>query len=612
MKKNTRSYLTIFILFFCASKAWVFGQEETHKLFKHSFTHLNQKGADDYLIEKTGIKKYSEWQNPPITYYGPSANAKESKLTYKYSFSGRLESAKVKISLATWNFNAGGAMGRGSGSASAWASNDGETWINLIDIPTPTKLSQGKTFNEFLPASLLGKKDLFLQIRLKVAGAPNSSYTVAQFGRADASSKNEIFSIEASYSDSVNAARKNKLSLKEGLVAWYPFDGNASDRSGNDNHGTVHGATLGKDRYGKDKRAYLFDGDDYIEVKYNKIINPSEFTVSLWVNPNIVNGPFNAGEGHYMSPLTSRDDFPTRGFIIYKNPLGKWNFGVGKSNYNTGHGWQGLSTDDNAEPNRWVHLAFSFKPSNLSAFLEGISIGTKNALYSVNQKRPLRIGAGMTERLSPNFFFVGSIDDVRIYNRALSEEEVLALYELESTNPNNDRPTPPLAPGTGGLTPPDPDYKDTIAELMRLLAEKDKKLAHCEKEIEVLNEEVTGLGKQVTSLDTNNKELKEQIQNLREDNQNLNYEITVTNEHLQKAIRVAETPFINGWVYDPERGWLFTDADRFPLIYAHKDQTWHYYELGSSKPRYFFNYKTQEWVAWDAIPSESDQVVANR
>ena len=119
MKKNTRSYLTIFILFICASKTWVFGQEETHKSFKHSFTHLNQKGADDYLIEKTGIKKYSEWQNPPITYYGPSANGKESKLTYKYSFSGRLESAKVRISLATWNFNAGGAMGRGSGSASA-------------------------------------------------------------------------------------------------------------------------------------------------------------------------------------------------------------------------------------------------------------------------------------------------------------------------------------------------------------------------------------------------------------------------------------------------------------------------------------------------------------
>ena len=135
--------------------------------------------------------------------------------------------------------------------------------------------------------------------------------------------------------------------------------------------------------------------------------------------------------------------------------------------------------------------------------------------------------------------------------------------------------------------------------------------AKLQGKVKSLNGKVTGLEKEVATLNSENEGLRGQIKNLREDNQNLNYEITVTNEHLQKAIRVAETPFINGWVYDPEKGWLFTDADRFPLIYTHKDQTWHYYELGSSKPRYFFNYKSQEWVAWDAIPSESDQVVAS-
>ena len=53
-------------------------------------------------------------------------------------------------------------------------------------------------------------------------------------------------------------------SLDLGLVAWYPFDGNASDVSGNGNHGTVHGASLGTDRHGQANRAYSFDGvDDY-------------------------------------------------------------------------------------------------------------------------------------------------------------------------------------------------------------------------------------------------------------------------------------------------------------------------------------------------------------
>ena len=176
--------------------------------------------------------------------------------------------------------------------------------------------------------------------------------------------------------------------------------------------------------------------------------------------------------------------------------------------------------------------------------------------------------------------------------------------------------------------------KDTIAELKRLLAEKDKKkLAHCEMEmaaknkqianltsekaklqgeVKSLNGKVTELEKQVASLTSDNEGLKGQVKNLREENQNISYELTVTTEHLEKAIHAAETPFINGWVYDPELGWLFTDADHFPLVYTHRDETWHYYELGSSNPRYFFNYKTQEWVAWDPILRENEQVIVKK
>ena len=59
----------------------------------------------------------------------------------------------------------------------------------------------------------------------------------------------------------------SKPGLNYGLVAWYPFDGNASDMSGNGNDGTVYGATLGTDRYGSANRAYSFDGvNDYVDV----------------------------------------------------------------------------------------------------------------------------------------------------------------------------------------------------------------------------------------------------------------------------------------------------------------------------------------------------------
>lgn len=172
--------------------------------FRHALFHLNQNDANDFLVEQIDIHKYSEWQSPPLTYFGPTHNDREGKLTYKYSVEGRITSAKVKIKLDTWNFNAGGAFGNGSGEASAWASKDGANWINLIDIQTLQKLSESETFNDYLPENLLGENDIYLQVRMKVKGAPNSSYTVAQFGRSSANSNNEVFFIELEYEENLD------------------------------------------------------------------------------------------------------------------------------------------------------------------------------------------------------------------------------------------------------------------------------------------------------------------------------------------------------------------------------------------------------------------------
>jgi len=204
-----------------------------------------------------------------------------------------------------------------------------------------------------------------------------------------------------------------------------------------------------------------------------------------------------------------------------------------------------------------------------------------------------------------------------------------------NTDPNNpfSRPMPNiLAPEAGPGTPPAPDYLVTIAqksEEIRKQADELKQAndeiatqaiqigeltsenAKLQGEVKSLNGKVTGLETEVVALKTDNEGLKGQIQNLREDNQNIRYELTSTTEHLEEAIQVAETPFINGWVYDPARGWIFTDAEHFPLVYTHNDQSWNYYELGSSDPRYFYNYTTQEWVAWDAQPEETEQTVAS-
>lgn len=87
---------------------------------------------------------------------------------------------------------------------------------------------------------------------------------------------------------------------------------------------------------------------------------------------------------------------------------------------------------------------------------------------------------------------------------------------------------------------------------------------------------------------------------------NLEARVQELEQQLQLAIDAAETPFIVGWVYDPERGWLYTDNDRFPLVYVHNESTWYYYEVGSCEPRWFYSYKTHRWEAWDPEPVASN------
>ena len=76
-----------------------------------------------------------------------------------------------------------------------------------------------------------------------------------------------------------------KPDLNSGLVAYYPFNGNADDESGNGNNGTVNGATLATDRNGNADSAYSFDGnDDSVEVTDLREIDITAFTASLWIN----------------------------------------------------------------------------------------------------------------------------------------------------------------------------------------------------------------------------------------------------------------------------------------------------------------------------------------
>jgi len=98
--------------------------------FDYGFRHINEENAEDFLLSSNGMRKYSEWQSPPITYWGPSSNNQEGQLVYKFPVSGLTTSASLYANSPTWDFFTEPG-GNGRGASALEVSNDGETWTSL-------------------------------------------------------------------------------------------------------------------------------------------------------------------------------------------------------------------------------------------------------------------------------------------------------------------------------------------------------------------------------------------------------------------------------------------------------------------------------------------------
>lgn len=202
-----------------------------------------------------------------------------------------------------------------------------------------------------------------------------------------------------------------------GLVGWWPFCGNANDESGNGNNGTVNGATLTDDRYGNTANAFSFDGNDWITIA-NSIsgqIN-NAVTISSWVN---VNSWFS---NTYFPVLTNTDQTATFGKLgCYLRNNGAWShFG----NQETGFGTSYIL-------NTWYHTVFTIQGGIFSFYVNGQLILSSPPCCTINgfgfnNNLPLLIGKdtpGITE------YSNGKIDDIGIWNRALTQQEITDLYQ---------------------------------------------------------------------------------------------------------------------------------------------------------------------------------------
>jgi len=203
---------------------------------------------------------------------------------------------------------------------------------------------------------------------------------------------------------------------KDGLVGWWPFNGNANDESGNGNHGTVNGATLTSDRFGNQSNSYEFSASNqnYIGTGFN--ISPSTtITISSWIN---FYGAIGGG-----NPLHALDWYSiVDGLLLNANPNSKL---FNKVIFNITN--QPSSTEI-IQLNKWQNIVGVIDANgNCSFYLNGILTGQGQLTgsYSVSSAVYNFIGKSSNSA----WYFNGKIDDVGIWNRTLSEQEIKQLYE---------------------------------------------------------------------------------------------------------------------------------------------------------------------------------------
>jgi hypothetical protein len=193
-----------------------------------------------------------------------------------------------------------------------------------------------------------------------------------------------------------------------GLVGYWPFNGNANDESGNGNNGTVNGATLTTDRFGAANKAYSFDGiNQYIAVSRNYI---STFSVSIW---------FNTGGSSIYNPII--DAFDTNWEIQLKNSSLDYVSFMGAS-------YQEFISSNTVTNGNWYHLICTFDSNIVKFFVNGILVDQYTVNSIPNNNGNYFFGASLS---GSDQFFNGNLDDIGIWNRALTQCEIQDLYHSE-------------------------------------------------------------------------------------------------------------------------------------------------------------------------------------
>lgn len=226
--------------------------------------------------------------------------------------------------------------------------------------------------------------------------------------------------------DDTNSNNSEQIDFSANLVASYLFDNNFSDNSKSDVALSVNGATLTADRNGNTNKAASFDGNaqdlKIRNAQHLKLQFP--FTVALWVNMSnnatFGNRLFNSDTiGYYGYWITC--GWPIAGQVSA-------GFGNGAATPNLAANRISFYSTTTLDSNRWYHICAVFKAlDNIEIYIDGVKEETTydgGATQMVHSQSPAAMGSLET------YHYKGKLDNVKIWNAALTPKAVMAEYQL--------------------------------------------------------------------------------------------------------------------------------------------------------------------------------------
>lgn len=208
-----------------------------------------------------------------------------------------------------------------------------------------------------------------------------------------------------------------------GLVAWWPGDGNATDIQGGNNGLLQNGATFAPGTVGQ---AFRLDGvDDYVTIPSSPDLNPtSTTTLEAWIKPEIVDD-FQRGIAGTWDDISGDDR--TYMLWIARKP----EFLLAHS----GNDYSRVTAPNPLQAGVWQHIAGTFDGTTIRLYIDGILVG--ETLFPgpiATNGHPFFIGRTDSGSNDPDFF-KGDIDEIGLYNRALSADEIQAIFNAGKCKP---------------------------------------------------------------------------------------------------------------------------------------------------------------------------------